>query len=209
VRPSPRREGVEVSTAQIDLDYAATAAMRRRWWVFLLTGIFWTIVSLVLFRFDVSSVRAVGVIAGIAFIAWGIEELAIMMLLMSGSDGNLSLRSPWRWLHGVLGLLLIVGGVVALANPVDTFVAIAALVGWLLLIKGIFDVVLALSNRDVDLWWMRLVLGIVELGLAVVVSGNPVRKAVFLIAIVAAGTLIRGITNIAWAFQLRSSERSA
>lgn len=209
MRPSPRREGVEVSTAQIDLDYAATAAMRRRWWVFLLTGIFWTIVSLVLFRFDVSSVRAVGVIAGIAFIAWGIEELAIMMLLMSGSDGNLSLRSPWRWLHGVLGLLLIVGGVVALANPVDTFVAIAALVGWLLLIKGIFDVVLALSNRDVDLWWMRLVLGIVELGLAVVVSGNPVRKAVFLIAIVAAGTLIRGITNIAWAFQLRSSERSA
>jgi hypothetical protein len=56
-----------VSTAQIDLDDVATAAMRRRRCVFLLTGIFRTVVSLIPFRFDVSSVRAVGVTAGRAF----------------------------------------------------------------------------------------------------------------------------------------------
>lgn len=190
-----------MSATQAGFAYPMVAGMRRWWWVFLIVGIFWTWISLILFRFDVSSVRAVGIIAGIVFISWGIEEIALVIALGSGPD---ALGSPWRWLHGVLGVVLIAGGVVALANPVNTFLSIAALVGWILLFKGLFDVVMGLSNRDVDLWWTRLVLGIVELALAIIVSGNLVQKAVFLVAFVAAGTLLRGITNIVWAFQLRS-----
>jgi uncharacterized membrane protein HdeD (DUF308 family) len=191
-----------MSTAEVDLSYAPPPAMRRRWWVLLIVGIFWLMVSLVLFRFDVSSVRAVGVITGVVFIAWGVEEFALMMVMGSAEDAKQ--RSMWRWLHGVLGMFLFAGGIVALANPINTFVSIAALIGWILLFKGIFDVVLALSNRDVELWWTRLVLGIVTMLFAVVVSGNFVAKAVFLVAFVAAGTLMRGIGNIASAFQLRS-----
>jgi hypothetical protein len=36
-------------------------------WAFLLTGVFRTVMSLIRFRFDVSSVRTVGVTAGRAF----------------------------------------------------------------------------------------------------------------------------------------------
>ena len=126
-----------------------------------------------------------------------------MMTLFSE---DMKLRSPWRWLHGVLGLILLAGGIVALANPVNTFLSIAALVGWILLFKGLFDIVMALSNRDVDLWWTRLVLGILELFLAVTVSGSLVNKAVFLVVFVAAGTLMRGIGDIIWAFQLRKAD---
>ena len=176
------------------MDYALDERVRRLWWVPLVSGIIWILASLVLFRFDVSSAKGVGIIAGIVFIVAGIEEIATMG----------SAREPWRWLHAILGVLLLIGGVVALANPVNTFLSIAALVGWLLLIKGIFDIILALSNRGIDLWWLRLVVGIVEIALAAVVSGNPVQKAVFLVAFVAAAAMFRGVANIALAFQIRS-----
>jgi uncharacterized membrane protein HdeD (DUF308 family) len=193
-----------MSTAEVSLSYTVPPGLRRLWWVPLIAGIFWTMVSLVVFRFDASSVRAVGIVAGIVFIGWALEEFALMMSFFSTED--VKLRSPWRWLHGVLGLVLLAGGIVALANPVNTFLSIAALVGWILLFKGLFDIILALTNRDVDLWWTRLVLGILELFLAVIVSGSLVNKAVFLIIFVAAGTLIRGIGDIIWAFQLRKAD---
>ena len=191
-------------TVDASLTYAIPSGLRRWWWVPLIAGILWTMISLVLFRFDATSVRAVGIIAGIVFIGWALEEFALMMSLFSEDD--ITLRSPWRWLHGVLGLILLAGGIVALANPINTFLSIAALVGWVLLFKGLFDIVLALSNRDVDLWWTRLVLGILELFLAVAVSGSLVDKAVFLVVFVAAATLMRGIGDIVWAFQLRKAE---
>lgn len=191
-------------TVDASLTYAIPSGLRRWWWVPLIAGILWTMISLVLFRFDATSVRAVGIIAGIVFIGWALEEFALMMSLFSEDD--ITLRSPWRWLHGVLGLILLAGGIVALANPINTFLSIAALVGWVLLFKGLFDIVLALSNRDVDLWWTRLVLGMLELFLAVAVSGSLVDKAVFLVVFVAAATLMRGIGDIVWAFQLRKAE---
>lgn len=192
-----------MSRGGVSLEYGVSPSLRRMWWVLLILGICWIWISLILLRFNVSSVRAVGIIAGVVFITWGIEEFGIMAALLSVRD-TAGGRSSWLWLHGVLGLILVAGGIVALANPVNTFVSIAALIGWILAFRGIFDIVLALSNRDTELWWLRLVLGIVTLLLAVVISGSFVQKAVFLVLFVAAGAMVRGITNIAWAFQLRS-----
>ncbi len=90
-----------------------------------IAGILWTMVSLVLFRFDATSVRAVGIIAGIVFIGWALEEFALMMSFFSTDD--IKMRSSWGGFHGVLGLILLAGGIVALANPVNTFLSIAAL----------------------------------------------------------------------------------
>jgi len=182
-----------MSLARDALQYEMVEEARRWWWVPLITGILWILISLVFFRFDARSATAVGILAGVVFIVTGIEELVLAFSV----DGG------WRWLWLIFGILLIVGGVVALAHPVNTFVALASLVGWLLAIKGIFDIVLGLTNRELDLWWLRLVLGLVELVLAVVVSGDFTNKAIFLVAFVAAWSLVKGITNIILAFQLR------
>jgi len=39
--------------------------------------------------------------------------------------------------------------------PGNTFLALAEIVGWLLLAKGLFDIVIALANRYIELWWVR------------------------------------------------------
>src|SRR5262249_47375929 len=107
----------------------------------LLTGIAWIIISLIVFRFDAASVKAVGILVGVVFLFVGIEDLMTMTFVEGG----------WKWFYGIVGVLLVIGGIIAISRPVNTFVALAALVGWLLALKGIFDMVLALTNRGLDL----------------------------------------------------------
>jgi len=179
------------------LTYEFVAALRRLWWVPLILGIFWVIFSLVVFRFDVHSVNAVGILVGVVFLVAGLEEL-----LTAGA-----VIGSWRWFHAILGVALIVGAIVSFIHPGNTFLALAEIVGWLLLIKGLFDIVLALSNRHLELWWTRLVLGLVELALAFLVSGDLDKRALFVLIFVGATAMLRGIALILTAFQLRSLDQ--
>lgn len=179
-----------------EMAYEFAGAMRRLWWVPLILGIIWIAFSLVVFRFDTRSVNAVGILAGIVFLFCGIEELVV-----SGA-----VRGGWRWFHALLGVILLIGAIASFIHPGNTFLALAEIVGWLLLIKGIFDLVLALSNRDLELWWVRLVLGLVEIALAFIVSGDLYSKALFVLIFVGATALLRGIGLVLMAFQLRSLE---
>jgi uncharacterized membrane protein HdeD (DUF308 family) len=179
------------------LAYEYVGALRRLWWVPLILGIFWVIFSLVVFRFDVHSVNAVGLLVGVVFLVAGIEELAT----------STAVRGGWRWLHAILGIVLLVGAIVSFVNPGGTFLALAEIVGWLLLFKGLFDIVLALSNRNLEFWWGRLVLGLVELALAFLVSGDLNAKALFVLIFVGATAMLRGVALIVAAFQLRSLDQ--
>jgi uncharacterized membrane protein HdeD (DUF308 family) len=176
-----------------DLSYGATSYARRWWWVFLLTGIAWLVFSLIVFRFDAASIKGIGYLAGVIFIVAGVNEFAVIPFVSTG----------WKWLHGILGVAFVVVGILALIRPVDTFVGLAALVAFFLLFAGIFDVVLSLSNRDVELWWLRLIAGVIEIGFAFWVAGSFQRSAIFLVAFVGVATLFRGVSQIVLAFQLR------
>jgi uncharacterized membrane protein HdeD (DUF308 family) len=115
-----------------------------------------------------------------------------------------SVVRKWKGLWAGVGILLIVVGVVALFSPGNTFEALAAIIGVLLLLKGTFDVILALSERDTELWWVPFVIGIIEILLAFWASGYFGRKAVLLIIFVAAAALSRGVMQIAIAFRMRA-----
>lgn len=181
------------------LFYGPSALGRRIWWLLLVTGVMWLLLAIVVFRFEMASVAAVAATAGVVFLIAGVQEIS-----MAGLVGGV-----WRWLHALVGAFLVAGGVVAILNPIGTFLSLAALAGWLLLIKGVFDIVLGLSDRRAALWWLRLVVGVVEIGLAFVVSANFVNSAVFVISFVGAWALVRGVTDLMQAFQLRDGEVAA
>jgi uncharacterized membrane protein HdeD (DUF308 family) len=168
----------------------------RFWWLPLITGIAWLIISLIVLRFDTTSIKTIGILAGVVFIGAGLTDFALA-----------SVVDRWKWLYVVLGVLLIAIGIVALFTPQNTFVALAAVIGWFLLFKGMFDIVIALSDRDADLWWLTFLFGIAEIGLAFWAAGYFGRKVVLLIVFVAAAAMARGITEIILAFQLRGVEK--
>ncbi len=111
-------------------------------------------------------------------------------------------------MHGLLGVLFVLVGIYALWNPYDTFATLAALVGFFLLIKGIFDISAAFITKDeFELWWMQLVIGLIEILLAFWVAGDFKEKAILLVIYVGIIALARGITEIFVAFKLKGLRR--
>ena len=115
----------------------------------------------------------------------------------------------WKWLHALLAVLFLFGGVWALAFPGQTFGTLALLIGWFLLIRGTFETVAALFNRDVDLWWLGLIAGIAQILIAFWAIGYPGRSAWLLVLWVGFAALFHGIGSIVLAFQIKHLGKAA
>jgi uncharacterized membrane protein HdeD (DUF308 family) len=174
----------------------SVAMMMAPWWIFLITGIAWLIVAKIVLDADWGSVAAISIMAGFMFIAAGINEFVIA-----------AVSTSWRWLHIVLGVLFAVVGVFAFVRPETAFLSLAAIIGWYLLFKGFLDIVVSVSNRTYDLWWLGLVVGIVEMLIGFWAAGSPQQSITLLIIWVGAAALARGIMEIYWAFRLRGMQR--
>jgi uncharacterized membrane protein HdeD (DUF308 family) len=169
-----------------------------RWWLFLVSGIAWLVFSLLVFQWDYTTVYAISILFGIVAIVAGVNEFLAISVSTTG----------WRWVHGILGVLFVLVGIYALWNPYDTFATLAALVGLFLLFKGIFDITVAfVTKEEFELWWLQLVLGIVEIVLAFWVAGNFREKAILLVVYVGVVALVRGISEIFVAFKLKGLRR--
>jgi uncharacterized membrane protein HdeD (DUF308 family) len=178
---------------------AASAAREEAsdlWWVFLVTGIIWLWASIVVLRFDNRSITAVGVILGVVFLGAAANEAMIAGFSLG-----------WRWLHWLLAGIFLLGALWAFIRPEDAFWALASVLGFVLVIKGTADIAEAVTTKPVnDLWWVQLVVGILEVLLAFWVSQQfyPAR-ADLLILWVGFAALFRGVTEIALAFRLRKT----
>jgi uncharacterized membrane protein HdeD (DUF308 family) len=175
--------------------YAESAA--PVWWLFLITGTLWLVLSLVMFRFNISSAKTIGVLAGIVFLVAGVIEFCMVAVVQSGW---------WKALNAILGVLLVVGGIMSFVHPKDAFVAVASIIGFMFLFVGIFDLIVAFSDRT-GLWWVRMITGFLCIGLAFWASGDFQRKAVLLVAWLGLFALFRGINSFIVAFTLRHLDK--
>jgi len=169
-----------------------------RWWIFLITGIAWLVFALVVFQWDYTSVSAISYLFGVVAIVAGVNELLEISISTRG----------WKWAHALLGVLFIAVGIWAVVHPYDTFKTLAALVGVFLLMKGIFDITVAfVTKEEFELWWMQLVIGLIEIMLAFWVAGDFREKAILLVIYVGIIALSRGISEIFVAFKLKGLRR--
>jgi uncharacterized membrane protein HdeD (DUF308 family) len=170
------------------------------WWLLLITGVGWTVVALILLRFDYTSVHSISLLFGFVAIAAGVVEIG-MIFLASGW---------WKLLNAILALVYLVVGVVAFVHPGDTFVALAAIFSFFLIFAGTFDVIQSISARhEIEVWWLQLIGGLIEIALGFWAAGYYGRSAVLLIAWVAAFAVIRGIRDIVLAFRVRELQHAA
>ena len=169
------------------------------WWLWLLTGLGWMLVALIVLRFDYTSVSAISILFGFIAIAAGVLEFGVMVLA----------RSWWKLLHGAVAVIFIVAGIVAFIHPGNTFAALAGVFSFFLVFAGTFDIVIAISTRrEIEVWWLQLVGGIIELALGFWAAGYYGRSAVLLVAWVAAFAIIRGVRDIVLAFRVRELQHA-
>jgi uncharacterized membrane protein HdeD (DUF308 family) len=175
-----------------------TQALTRYWWLLIVTGVGWLVVSIVVFRFDYDSVRAVSVLFGVIALATAANEVMVGWLIGSG----------WRFLHLALAVLLALAGIVSFIHPGDTFVGLASVVSFYLIFRGSFDLVVAFSlSGAMSGWWVLLFTGVAELLIGFWAAGSWGLSATLLVAWVGATALLHGLSEIVGAFQLRDLGR--
>jgi len=173
----------------------ALKQMSVYWWVWLVIGIAWVIIALVILQFTDRSLDIIGIIIGAMFIGAGIQYFVLSTLV-----------HRWRWVWIVLGTLLIIGGVVAIFNPAETFEAVADVLGFIFLLVGITWIFQAFAEKDHnEVWWLGLVAGILMLIIAFWTAGQLAGvKQDLLVVFAGVWALMAGITDIVRAFQIRA-----
>ena len=175
----------------------------RGWGWFLAAGIAWIVFAFIVLSFNYTTVWAIAVFFGIGFIFGGVMELTMA-----------AVAPGWKWLYILIGIVSIIAGFIALIWPGETFLVLAAIVGWLLLFYGIIDIVFAFSTRHLEgTWWLQLISGIlmVLLGFWAIAPDRSTvatyRGAVLLAVWIGVAALFCGISDIVVGFRLRAAHR--
>jgi uncharacterized membrane protein HdeD (DUF308 family) len=168
------------------------------WWLLLVTGIVWLVIALIVLRFRLASVVAVGALMGVVFLGGWFSELLIA-----------SMRAQWRWAHVLMAILFLFAACWSFASPFSAFWALAAIFGLLLVFRGSLDLVTSISAREINpAWWLGMVAGVLEILLGFWVSQQEFpARALLLLIWVGFFALFRGFSDILLAFEVRSVQR--
>ncbi len=172
----------------------AVAGVAKWWWLFIVTGILWLIVGVILFQFDTQSLATLGYLVGFMLLFTGIEQFFVA-----------SAVKGWKWVWILFGVFFVLGGIWAILNPFATSFALATSLGLLFLLVAIFWIIEAFATKEGNsLWWLGLVSGLIMLGLAFWVSQqNTIAKVFTLLTFAAVWAVIHGIGDFVRAYRLK------
>jgi uncharacterized membrane protein HdeD (DUF308 family) len=167
------------------------------WWAYLLAGIAWVIISVVILRFNIASVATIGLLLGALFLLSALEEFVLTWV-----------RPKWGWAHGLLGIAFIGAAVWSFVTPYGAFWALASVLGIMLVVVGTVHIITAIYSRFFnDAWWFGVIGGVLEVFIGFWVSAQSFRaQAVFLIIWAGLLALFRGVFEIVLAFEMRSAQ---
>jgi uncharacterized membrane protein HdeD (DUF308 family) len=170
----------------------------RYWWVLLVVGVAWLVIAWLVLRVDVTSLATVGLLLGAVFVAAGVNEAALAGVV-----------TRWKVLHYVVGFLFLLAGLWAFIRPINTFFALASVLGLILVFQGAFEIARGVASRDENpYWWVGLISGVLLLLLAFWASSSDpqttiARRTYLILFWVGFMALLRGFTQIMLAFTLR------
>jgi uncharacterized membrane protein HdeD (DUF308 family) len=176
---------------------AVAEAYARTWWLFLVAGILWLLLGFIVLSLRPASISVCVILIAVAFWLGGITQFALALVLEGG----------WRWLTIIGGTLAIAAGIAALVWPEPTLVVISVFVAWYLLIRGIFDVCMALSHTHVHGWWMPLIAGLIGIVLGAWAIGNPDRSVLLLVSIIGIWAIFKGAADLVASFSYHSLKK--
>ena len=171
----------------------AVGEVAKVWWMVLVIGLIFLVFGIVMLFNVAAGATTIAFIVGAFLIFDGLVEMI--------SGGRRGGSRAWAV---VLGILLIIGGIVVIAWPSITFLAIAVIWGITLLVGGIARVVSAAVLRGYGWGWL-VVLGILEAIIGIVMLAWPHQTAYVILLLIGIYSIIAGIIQIFLAFQLKKA----
>jgi uncharacterized membrane protein HdeD (DUF308 family) len=177
----------------------------RYWWAFLVSGIVWLLIAWLVLRLNTTSIATVGVLLGVVFLLSGINEVGLASVVPGG----------WKVWHWILAVIFLLGALYGFFRPVNTFFALASVLGLILIFYGAFEIVQAVATRAANpYWWLGLSIGILLILLAFWVSGSDrvyalAQRTYLILFWVGFLALFRGFSQIFLAFTVRHAGHDA
>jgi uncharacterized membrane protein HdeD (DUF308 family) len=179
------------SATPLELQRAKDAA--GLWWLKLVTAACWLLFSVIVFRFDWTTVSAISILFGIVMLGAAATE-AIGIFTSTG----------WRRLaSALLAIAFVVIGIVAFIHPGNTFSALAAVLSFYFVIKGGWNIATSIGLGGLQFRWITFLVGIAELLLGFWAAGYFGHRTVLLVVWVGALALTRAVTDVIEAFAIR------
>ncbi len=113
------------------------------------------------------------------------------------------LAQRW-WVLLLRGVCAVAAGIMTIAWPGITLLALVTLFGIFALVDGAAGIVLGIrGEEDGTMWWTMILLGVLSAGAGILAFAWPGMTALVLLAIIAASAIIRGVLEIIAAIRLR------
>ena len=168
----------------------------HRWWTLVVRGILAIAFGIVAVVEPPAAVMAMVFVFGIYAIADGLTALSVLLSPATPERGG--------WLLGLGGVVSVAAGIMALAWPGITAVALFFLIAWWAIILGCTEILTAISySKVIDNEWAIVVSGLLWIAFGVIVLVWPGAGVVAILAIIATFAIIRGVMLIVAGARLR------
>ena len=111
-----------------------------------------------------------------------------------------SLHAHWR-LFLTEGIVLLILGVLAIVVPPIATIAVAVLIGWLLLMSGVVGLIATFRTRGAPGFWWSLVSALIGIAAGVLLLGWPLSGALSLTLILTIFLVLEGVVSILYALE--------
>jgi uncharacterized membrane protein HdeD (DUF308 family) len=113
-----------------------------------------------------------------------------------------ALRENWKWFV-FQGIVMLILGCLAVAEPVLATVAVDIYIGWLFLFSGVFGLVAMFSARDASAFFWMLLTAALSLAIGIMLIWKPAEGAVSLTLVLTAFFIAEGVFQIGASFSYR------
>lgn len=103
----------------------------------------------------------------------------------------------------VVGILLIILGIIAIARPVFATIASTLVFGWLFILAGIVQLAYAFVSRGVGQFIWKILLGLLYLGAGIIILSNVFSGAIALTLILGITLFFQGVIQVILSFGMR------
>ena len=175
----------------------------KHWYIPLLVGIFFIIVSVVSFAWPESSLLALSLLFALSFLFGGLSEIVFSVVNREQLDN-------WGW-SLAFGIVTLIVGILLLLNPALSITTLAFYIGFVVLFRSISTIGFAMDIKKYGSknWGALLVLGIIGTIVAFILIWNPIFAGLSVVILIALSFLFAGLFNIFLSLQLRKLHKSS
>jgi len=169
----------------------------KYWWLILLRGIVFLLLSFFVFANPVGSLLGLAVYIGISLLLTG-----IFLIVLALSSRDTMENWGWRLAEGVIDVIF---AFVLLSNPGITATVLPFVVGFWMMVFGImmFADSFQVKKTGESNWWIGLVGGLLTVLAGYFITNNLLAGAVAFTYWIGFGFIIAGIINISISLRMR------